>query len=125
MQCTNCTQELIQGSLFCDGCGNARATMIQDEGTLRLYCGKCGTKLQGHKKYCVQCGEPSIFAGAKKKDSTLSQLLNNPKLLLALVGVCGAIIILPLFFLPEREDTVTTKVPKQMLKAAGGRAEPG
>ena len=125
MQCTNCTQELIEGSLFCDGCGNARATMIQDEGTLRLYCGKCGTKLKGHKKYCVQCGEPSVFAGAKKKDNALSQLLNNPKLLLALVGVCAAIIVLPLFFLPKDDDErVTVKVPKQVLEAAGAARNP-
>lgn len=126
MQCTQCSTELVDRSLFCDSCGQARAQMLSDESTRRIYCGKCGTRLQGSdKKYCVQCGEATIFANiSKEKDSLLTALLNNPKLLVAVMGVCLAIILIPLVFFPNMGDDEKPVPNSRVLTARGVPKDP-
>ncbi len=121
MQCTDCSHDLIEKSLFCDDCGLARAAMVQDDATLRIYCGKCGTRLQGEKKYCIQCGEPSPVAGEiRKATSFLRELLSNPKVQFLLLGVCLAVVAGPLlyFIVMQTEEPVINQVTAESVAAS-------
>jgi hypothetical protein len=98
MQCRACDHHLIEKSRFCDDCGLATASLDLDSEGLLSYCGKCSGLLRGTKRYCIYCGEPSPHSPAykkKKEASWIEQVLLDPKVQMAIVGILLIIAALP------------------------------
>ncbi len=98
MQCRSCDHHLIDKARFCDDCGVATASLELDADGLMSYCSKCSGLLRGSKKYCIYCGEPSPHSGKFKKKreaSRLEQILMDPRVQIAIVGVMLILASLP------------------------------
>jgi hypothetical protein len=98
MQCRACDHHLIEKSRFCDDCGIATAALELDSEGLLSYCGKCAGLLRGTKKYCIYCGEPSPHSPKykkKKESSWIEEVLLDPRVQMAIVGILLIVAALP------------------------------
>ena len=98
MECRSCDHHLIEKARFCDDCGLSTASLDLDADGLMSYCGKCSGLLRGSKKYCIYCGEPSPHSGKYKKRkeaSWIEEVLMDPRVQMAIVGILLIIAGLP------------------------------
>lgn len=54
MKCLNCGNELPDGALFCDNCGQKTEKELETGG----FCGNCGAKAEAGVSFCGECGAP-------------------------------------------------------------------
>ena len=98
MHCRACDHHLTEKARFCDDCGIATASLELDAEGLLSYCGKCAGLLRGAKKHCIYCGEPSPHSPKfkkKKEASWIEQVLMDPRVQMAVVGILLIIAALP------------------------------
>lgn len=110
MQCRACDHHLIDKARFCDDCGIATASLVLDADGLMSYCGKCSGLLRGTKKYCIYCGETSPHSPQYKKRkeaSWIEEVLLDPRVQMAIVGVLLIVAALPAVT-PIRYRTTST-----------------
>ena len=83
----NCGHKPIDAAKFCHQCGKTTIVMSHDYESKKEFCGKCNSRLEGYKQYCIHWGEPSPLAGIGKKQSPIQRFVNSPYTQATIIGV--------------------------------------
>lgn len=113
MKCNKCGNEIIDGSAFCDNCGNKL------DRQQKTFCGNCGTQIFDNDDFCGNCGFSTKIdeipienihldndVPSKKKRSTSTVII----ILLVIIALLSAILIGYVVY--ERNNSYVEEQPR-------------
>lgn len=122
-QCPQCGNELKDGDMFCDKCGQKckdDCLQLQPNNISGIsynthFCEKCGNQLSENDSFCRKCGTPVVQSIVQKyeQDSNPRKNETNLKKALVISSICFVLVVLMavlgIIFLPNllKKDTKT------------------